>query len=117
MRMASVFTAHMALAGAAHSSSGVFLPHIEVRDHPTVLLKPITTNEIPRDAGLKGETIHIRMACMDAPEVGERVLNPVLLGINKHIAIVRIVGFYLYRDHSLIDPLNPTPPRCSFSRR
>jgi endonuclease YncB( thermonuclease family) len=33
--------------------------------------KPITTNKIQRDAGLKGKTIHIRMAGMDAPEVCE----------------------------------------------
>lgn len=72
MRITSAFTTHLALAGAAPSSSGVFLPRIEVRDHLTSrFLKPITTNKIQRDAGLKGKTIHIRMAGMDAPEVSE----------------------------------------------
>jgi endonuclease YncB( thermonuclease family) len=72
MRITSAFTTHLALAGAAYSSSGMCLPRIEVRDHLTLrFTKPITTNNIQRDAGLKGKTIHIRMAGMDAPEVSE----------------------------------------------
>ena len=34
MQITSVFTIHLALAGAAYSSSGVCLPPIEVRDRP-----------------------------------------------------------------------------------
>ena len=83
MRITSVFTTHLALAGAAYLSSGMCLPRIEVRDHLTLrFLKPITTNNIQRDAGLKGKTIHIRMAGMDAPEVSETAIespSPLLL--------------------------------------
>jgi endonuclease YncB( thermonuclease family) len=79
MRIISAFTTRRVLVGAVYSSSDMcHLSPSEVRDHfsltrtfkydPEPILRRIKTKN---DTGLKGKTIHIRIAGMDAPEVSE----------------------------------------------
>jgi len=69
MQTTSVSIIHPVLAGVVHSSSGMYLPLLEVRAHPQTPPSMRGAPYLPRTTELRKKTIHIRMAAMDAPEV------------------------------------------------
>ena len=84
MRIISAFITRQVLVGAGPSSSGTYLTILEVGvDYATALASDTSvlthpqkkntpgsaTHSFTTNAGLKGNTIHIRVAGMDAPEV------------------------------------------------